>query len=115
MVRLMVIGALLLAGCTTIDPGRSPSDHFHVGAVSVRVPATQGDVTAVSVKTLGLGWDGGLYVGWRSGAWVTADPSRCQLLIIIRTAVQASNAIKIIKSLEGQEPCVVDFTNSLRG
>lgn len=115
MRRLLVIAGMLLAGCASVEPGRSANRQFHLGAVSVRVPTTSGNVSAVSVKTLGIGWDNGLYLGWRSGAWVTADPSKCQLLIIIRSAAEAANAIKIIKSLEGQEPCIVDFTNSLRG
>jgi len=112
MARFVVIVALLLAGCTSVEPGRAPRSQFHLGAVAVRVPKTVGNVTAVSVKTLGVSWDDGLNIGWRSGAWITADPAKCQLLIIIRNAAEAANAIKIIKSLEGQQPCIVDFTNS---
>lgn len=115
MVRLVMIAGLLAAGCTSVEPGRSAGDQFHFGAVSVRVPKTKGNLDAVSVKTLGIILDKGLHIGWRSGAWITADPSKCQLVIIIRTAAEAANAIAIIKSLEGQEPCIVDFTNSLPG
>ena len=85
-----------------------------IGVVRVTMPDRKGELSAIDVKTLGFGWDAGPFVGWRAGNWVMADPAKCQLLIVIRSPAQAENAAKVIQSLEGQEPCIADFTHTLR-
>lgn len=104
----------LLAACTTVQAGEGRSSRLFVGVVRVVMPERKGDVTAIEVKALGIGWDSGPFIGWRAGSWITADPAKCQLLIIIRSPAQAENAAKVIQSLEGQEPCIADFTHTLR-
>lgn len=112
--RLLLPVVLLLGGCTSVGDSDEVRAGLYLGAVSVSVPATRGHVSAVQVKTLGLGWDGGPFLGWRSGSWIEADPAKCQLLVVIRAPAEAANAVKVIESLEGQNPCIVDFTNTLR-
>jgi hypothetical protein len=112
--RVALILLSLAAGCTTVESGGAGRASFYFGATSVRIPRTQGNVSAVSVRALGMGWDGGPFLGWRSGSWITADPANCQLLVVIRSAVETANAVQIINALEGQNPCIVDYTNTLR-
>lgn len=100
----------LLAGCTTVKFADRGESSLYVGVTRVIKPATVGDVKAVEVKSLGLGWDAGPYLGWKSGKWVAADPEKCQLLVVIRSPAQAKNAIDVLKTLKGQQPCLVDST-----
>jgi hypothetical protein len=88
--------------------------HTFVGIVRVEVPDTAGKLAAVDVRSLGIGWDNGPYLGWKAGNWVVADPANCQLLIVIRTPAQAQNAAKVIESLGGQNACIADYTQASR-
>lgn len=85
-----------------------------VGVVRVVTPAVRGDVAAIDVDAAGLGWDGGPWLGWRSGSWISADPARCQLLVIVRSPAQAANAARVLGALEGLDPCIADHTDTLR-
>ena len=105
---------LLATSCASIEPGAEARSAVFLGAVSVTVPTTRGQVSAIETRSLGVGWDQGPFIGWHSGSWITADPDECHLLIIIRSPVEAANAIQIIDALEGQDPCIIDYTNSLR-
>lgn len=107
----------MLTGCTTVrvgEAGGRGSVRTYVGVVQVMLPDQKGALAAVDVRSLGLGWDAGPYLGWKAGNWVIADPAKCQLLIVIRSPAQAENAAKVIQSLEGQAPCIADYTHLLR-
>lgn len=85
-----------------------------IGIVRVTTPEAQGDVSAIEVSTAGLGFDrSGFFLGWQSGNWVEADPAKCQMLVIIRSAAQAEHAASVINSLKGEELCVADYTGQL--
>lgn len=84
-----------------------------VGVVRVILPNKLGDLAATDAKTLGVGWDGGPYLGWKAGNWIVADPDACQLIIVIRSPAQAENAVEVLRSLGGQQPCIVDYTHTL--
>jgi hypothetical protein len=104
---------LTLAGCSVVNVGNGEQvDMLAVGVVRVRVPVVADGLVAVERSGVGLGWDslpgGGAYLGWSEGKWVMADPSKCQLLVIVRTAAQADNAKLILNKLEGESPCIVD-------
>jgi len=114
VLRVALLFVFLLGGCASVQAGGRQQTFFHLGATSVTVPQTQGDVSAISVSTLGIGWEEGIFLGWRSSNWITADPANCQLLIVIRSDVEAANAIQIINALGGQRQCIVDYTNTLR-
>lgn len=114
-VRGLAIGivATALTGCTVINVGGGEQvDMLAVGVVRVRVPVVADGLFAVERSGVGLGWDslpgGGAYLGWSEGKWVIADPSKCQLLVIVRTNEQADNAKSILNKLEGESPCIVD-------
>jgi len=111
---ILLLLSLMMCSCTTVRPERGVSTRVYLGLVKIVVPQTRGTVTAFDVETVGFGWDESAYLGWRSGSWVMADPAECQLLIIIKNAAQAGNAAEIIRSLEGQDPCIVDHSGSLR-
>ena len=79
----------------------------------MNIPATIGDVRAIDVSTLGVGVDGGVFLGWRRGQYVFVRPGECQLLIIIRSPVEAEHALRILRAAEGEQLCVVDFPGTL--
>lgn len=82
----------------------------YVGVVRVHMPAAQEGMHYADVKALGLGWDGAMFVGWRAGQWVTADPEKCQLLVIVRSGVEAESAAALFSALAGENrPCIADF------
>ena len=75
------------------------------------MPQVEGYTVVSDVKTLGAGWDRGVFVGWHAGSWIVADPARCQFVIVIRSAAQAENARTILKQLGERDLCLVDYTN----
>lgn len=104
----------MLGGCAGIDLAPSGESRLYVGVVRVKVPAKSGNLVAISVDALGAGWRQGPWLGWQSDSWVEADPAKCQLLIVIRSAAEARNAAEVLRALEGRDACVVDHTGSLR-
>lgn len=109
----MIFAVLALGGCTTVTLSERGDSRLYLGVVRVTVPARAGDLSAVSVKTAGLGWQHGPWLGWRSDDWVEADPARCQLLVVIRSPAEARNAAAVLRALEGRA-CVADYTDGLR-
>lgn len=107
---------LLLAGCAQVSLGEGVAARttLYAGAVRVEVPATWGEVRAIDIATLGVGVDHGVFLGWRRGQFVFVRPGECQLLIIIRSSVQADHAMRILQAAEGDQLCVVDFADTLR-
>lgn len=102
-----------LAGCTVVNVGTGETkDITAVGVVRVRVPVPVDGLVAIERSGVGLGWEtlpgGGAYLGWSGASWVIADPSKCQLLIIVRSKAQAENAQDIMSKLKGETPCIVD-------
>jgi len=112
----VLIGGLLCTACVSslgnVEPNRTGRTLTYVGIVRVRMPAAQDGITYVDVKTLGLGWDGAAFLGWHAGQWVTADPAKCQLLVIVRSGVEADSAAALFKSLGEQRPCIADFRHT---
>lgn len=109
----MLALTLALGGCATVNASESGRSLWFVGVVRVVLPDKAGKLAAVDVKSLGMGWDSGPFLGWKAGNWIIADPGDCQLLIVIRSPAQAENAAKVLQSLGGQQPCIVDYTRSL--
>jgi len=112
--RIAPVLAFLLAGCATIDASEKTSDNrtsaIYFGITEVITPQTKGAISAIDVSTLGFGWDRGPFLGWHRGSWIEADPAKCQLVVIIRSPAQAENAARVLQALEGQTPCIADFT-----
>ncbi|MDF0487355.1 hypothetical protein PX554_04375 [Sphingomonas sp. H39-1-10] len=106
--------ALALCGCTSVQVADRGESRVYLGVVRVTVPDRAGDLVAYSVKTAGAGWHRGPWLGWRSDTWVEADPAKCQLLVVIRSGVEARNAAEVLRALEGRNACVADYTGSLR-
>lgn len=112
--RSLVCAAMLLGGCTTVHISDRPRTRTYLGLVRVVVPQRSGDLVAYSLRAVGVGWEAGPWLGWRSDSWFAADPAKCQLLVVIRSEAQSRNAVEVIRSLEGRNPCVIDETGSLR-
>lgn len=109
----MIAAALLCQACVSTVSGTDRGGHgktnTYVGFVRVRVAEVTDGLGYADVRALGLGWDGAAFVGWRSGQWVTADPARCQLLVVIRSGVEARAAADVFEKLGEQQPCIADF------
>lgn len=86
-----------------------------MGIARITIPARQGDLTAIDVKALGGGWDNGPWLGWRHDSWISADPSQCQMLVIIRANVEAANAASVLDKLKGDTLCVADYSSGSPG
>ncbi len=113
--RAISAALLLLTGaCASIDAGGRGRTLWFVGVTRVQMPSSTGKLAAIDVATLGAGWDNGPFLGWKAGNWVTADPADCQLLVVIRSAAAAENAVRVLQALEGKQPCVADYTHSLQ-
>ncbi len=116
---LIASSVALLSGCTVINVGAGQTaDITSVGIVRVRVPVLAEGLFAIERAGAGIGWDtlpgGGAYLGWSDARWIMADPSQCQLLIVIRTPGQANHTKDILSKLKGQSLCVVDQSASLQ-
>ena len=114
---IVVPGLALLSGCTVINVGAGQTaDITSVGLVRVRVPVSAENLVAIERTGAGVGWDslpgGSAYLGWSDARWIIADPSRCQLLIVIRTPAQADQAKDIVSKLKGPSLCVIDQSAS---
>ena len=101
------------AGCTTIsiNEGQSLQGHYF-GLVSVRVPEGQKGMTAVEAENIGVTMVDGINFGWSSNSLVVADPSSCQIMIIIKSSSQITNVREIAKGLKGEKLCLADFEAS---
>lgn len=106
----VLLSGCMLAGCATVHSDGPTQTKTFVGIVRVVVPENAGRLSAIDVRTLGVGWDSGPFLGWRAGNWIYADPGDCQMLIVIRSPAQAENAARVIESLGGQNACIADFT-----
>jgi len=106
---------LLTGGCVQmeLDERSAKRSLILVGAVRVDVPETYGEVRAIDVTTLGVGADTSVFLGWRRGQFVFVQPDECQLLIIIRSRIDAEHAAKMIEAMKGERTCLVDFGKSL--
>lgn len=109
-----VLLAGLLGGCTTVPVAERGRTRTYVGVVRVTTPDRAGDISAVEVTGVGVGWDDGPWLGFRAGNWISADPGRCQLLVVIRSPAQAANAAQVLETLKGDGICVADYTRTLR-
>jgi hypothetical protein len=111
----VLISGLVASGCAQLDLDSRVTrrSHIYVGAVRVNIPVTYGELRAIDVSTLGVGADESLFVGWRRGQFVYVQPDECQLLLIIRSPVEAEHAISILRAVEGDQLCVADFAGTL--
>ena len=103
---------LLLASCTTVELGSGGATKTVVGIVRIELPATEEAMSAIGLKTFGFGWDGGPFLGFHETSWVTASPAECQLVVIVRSNVEAVNAMQVLERLKGENICVADFSHS---
>jgi hypothetical protein len=119
-VRLVQALAVIWCGlsacaCASIDLANPVErrEILAVGAVSVRVPTTFGQVRAIDISTLGVGVDTSVFVGWRRGQFVFVQPNECQLLIIVRSGAEAEHATRLLEAAQGGQICMVDFAGAL--
>jgi hypothetical protein len=106
---------LLLGGCMSTMSNRAMAGgtRTFVGVVTVDMPATYGKVKVLDVSTLGLGADGSLFLGWKRSQHVYADPQDCQIIVIIKSAVEAEHGLKIAELAKGGDLCLVDYARTL--
>jgi hypothetical protein len=120
LIRAAVFALFLtsvLTACTTISMAPpeggliSKSRSLTIlGMTRIRFPEIRGNISAIDVRSLGAGWQTGPFLGWNGSSMITADPGKCQLIIVIRSAVEAANAAKVLEQLKGENLCVADYT-----
>ena len=98
---------------STIDAARPGSSRLYFGIVRVRVPVASPAIVAIDVATLGAGFDGALFLGWRQNRLVIARPDQCGLVVIVRAKLEADQAARILEAVKGQQPCIADFSGTL--
>lgn len=96
----MCIG-VLLSGCTVIPTSGRAGDHVYLGLVRVKLPKATGPLVVADVKTLGLGFDGAAFLGWRNSKFVYAKPEECRVVIVVRDRADLASVETIVKSMEG--------------
>lgn len=83
-----------------------------LGITRIVVPETKGKTIAFKRTGLGLGFGSvagaSAFLGFDQNEWVIADPTDCQLMIVIRSDVESANAALILEKLEGVDVC---YTN----
>ncbi len=102
----------LLAGCVSVQNDGAEKTHYYFGLVRVAYPEFRGKLTAIDVKSLGIGFDGAAFIGWRDSKFVYAEPDDCRTVIILRDRIEADHVVQMIKSL-GDKACVAEFAGSL--
>jgi hypothetical protein len=103
---------VLLAGCVSLPTDGAGRTHYYFGLVRVAYPVSRGKLTAIDVKSLGIGFDGAAFLGWRDSKFVYAEPDDCRTVIILRDRIEKDHVMQMVKSL-GDKACVADFAGSL--
>lgn len=104
---------LFLLACASASLEQPALSRKRLGFVRFTEVPTIGHLRALDVSTLGMGWDGAAFLGWQRSQYVFARPEACEVLIVIRSGVEADHVRSILQTLEGQEPCIADFSRSL--
>lgn len=104
--------SFLLTGCLSVPSDGASKAHYYFGLVRVEYPASRGKLTAIDVKTLGAGFDGAAFLGWRDSKFVYADAGDCRTVIILRDKAEADHVAQLMKNL-GDKACIADFAGSL--
>lgn len=107
-----VIATALCSGCTVTLPAEGPTREIvSVGITRIVVPERKGNLVAFRRGGLGIGFGDAVgsaaWAGFDRSEWVIADPSSCQLLVVIRKDVEAENAARILETLKGENVCYV--------
>lgn len=102
----LALALLAPGGCATVPTDGTARAQTHVGIVRVVTGGGAG-VESVSVRTLGLGWDGAAFLGWRAADYARADPAGCQVMIVVRRDADLASVEQLVRSFEGEKPCVV--------
>ena len=103
---------LFANGCVSVPTDGTAKSHTYVGIVRVAYPGSRGKLTAIDVKSLGLGFDGAVFLGWRDSNFVYASPEDCRVVIIVRDRLESSHLTRLVEAL-GVKACVADFSGSL--
>jgi hypothetical protein len=102
-----------LTACTSLNTSEGGRTVLFAGVTQIKVPSTIGQITSQSLRGFGLGWDRGPFFGWHESTWVIADPRNCQMIVIIRSNVEAEQATQVLERLKGENICAVDFSGTL--
>ena len=109
---LLACVLLLCSGCTVAVAGEGPRREIvSFGITRIIVPERKGDLVAIRRTGVGLGFGDATaragWVGFDRSEWVIADPTKCQMLVVIRDDVEADNAARILETLKGENVCYV--------
>ena len=108
----ILLATSVLPSCVAVPSDGTAKTHYYFGFVRVAYPESRGKLTAIDVKSMGLGFDGAAFLGWRDSKFVYAEPDDCRTVIILRDRIAADHVAQMLKSL-GEKACVADFAGSL--
>ncbi|MEJ0059560.1 MAG: hypothetical protein WDM79_08320 [Terricaulis sp.] len=102
----------MLTSCASSLEGERPGRELRIGISYIDHPTTPtSGLVAYRVSTLGAGGSqSGGFLGWRATEAVIADPEVCELVVIVRSNVEAEHAAKILRSLKGERLCAANFS-----
>jgi hypothetical protein len=92
---------LLLSACTTIEPGKAPSDAWYFGAVHVRntlapgAPRSGMPIVILDIQSLGLSVADGIGFGY-SHERRTAVPLDCRLVVFVQNQKQFDDIARLL-------------------
>lgn len=116
--RLVALGlpsvALLVAGCTTIEPsqnlGEEASSRLLVGIVQVRTQEQPGQLVGRQTKVLGADLSRErILIGIASDTKFVADPAQCQVVIVIKRKSDLAAAQNLVNQFKGGNACIADL------
>jgi hypothetical protein len=109
---VLLLAVVAVQGCTVVPSDGAGKAHYYFGFVRVAYPESRGKLTAIDVKSMGIGFDGAAFLGWRDSKFVYAEPGDCRTVIILRDRIEEDHVTQMLKAL-GDKACVADFAGSL--
>ncbi|MCM0031887.1 hypothetical protein [Sandarakinorhabdus limnophila] len=106
-----IAAAFLLSACVSTPRDGTGKYHQYFGFVRIFYPDSRGKLIAIDVKTLGIGFDGAAFIGWRESKFVYAKAEDCRTVIILRDKLEVPHVVRILQAL-GERGCVADFSGS---
>jgi hypothetical protein len=106
-----IFAAFAACSCAATIDRSKPGHHTLVGISRVTTVPTKDGLVAYRIRTLGAGaGPHGGFAGWRTVEEIVADPSKCQLVVIIRSSAEGARTATILEKLKGEDLCVADYS-----
>lgn len=109
---MLIAVPVMLSSCANVPLDGRSGVHYYFGLVRVVFPRNGEMLTAFDVKTLGVGFDGAAFAGWRDSQFMFAKADDCRVIIILKSKMELGHLRTLLDNL-GEKPCVADYSHSL--